>query len=238
VSLPRPGPAAALALGAALALAAPAAAAPPHPDERTVRERLEDVYSRPALRHGRDASPGWLQRQLRALLEWLGGLRGKAPVAFWLLIFLCGLALGALLLFLFHRVRRAFYVGEAATPGRAERAERQQLSLAFREEAGRRAARGEFTEAVRFLFLSLVYHFDESGRVLFRQSATNREYLGLLADRPEVAGGLRVFVDALDEHWYGERPADERQYRDCLALFESLSRQGGERGAWRTNRAP
>lgn len=210
-----------------LALQAPALAAVPQPDEAAIRERLDDIYSRPAFRRRKDDSPDWLQRQLKAFLEWLGSLRAGAPFLFWLLLVLCGVALGALVALVIARVRRAFFVADAARQQAAVHAERRQLSRAYEEEAGRRAERGEFTEAIRFLFLALVYRFDESGRILFRTSFTNREYLNLFADRPTMAEELRVFVDALDDHWYGQRPTGEQEYRDCRAHFEALRTQGG-----------
>ena len=215
-----------LALCVSLLLPPVGGAAPPHPDRETIRERLDDIYSRPAFRRG-DDSPGWFRRQFQALLDWLSSLRGTAPLLYWLLLCLCAAALGALLFAVSRKVRRAFFVGDAARQTAATRAERRQLSRTYEEEARRRADAGEFTEAVRFLFLALVYRFDERGRVLFRQSFTNREYLELFADRPTVAEGLRVFVDALDDHWYGQRPTDEQQYQRCLALFRTLAGQGG-----------
>ena len=208
------------------ALLPPAAAGPPHPDEAAIRERLDDIYSRPEFRR-KDDSPDWLERQLEAFFKWLGSLRADAPFLYWLLLILCGAALGALVLLVVVRVRRAFFIGDADRQQAAAQAERRQRSRAYEEEAGRRADAGEFTEAVRFLFLALVYRFDESGRVLFRASFTNREYLHLFADRPAMAEELRVFVDALDEHWYGQRPTGEQEYRRCRTLFERLSRQGG-----------
>ena len=54
------------------------------------------------------------------------------------------------------------------------------LSIGYREEAARRAEAGDYTEAVRFLFLSLVYRFDERGRVSLHKDCTNREYLDSL----------------------------------------------------------
>jgi len=214
-----------LALCVALLPADPARGAVPRPDEAAIRERLEDIYARPRFRRHGDDSPGWLQRQLQAFLEWLGSLAEKSPVAWWLLLGLCVLLPVLAAVLVARKVRRAFYVAEG--PGRRGPAagQRARLSRAYRDEAGRRAERGEWTEAVRCLFLSLVYRFDETGRALFRQSDTNREYLGLFDDRPALAGSLREFVDTLDDYWYGQRPADERRYRHCLALYESLARQ-------------
>jgi hypothetical protein len=109
--------------------------------------------------------------------------------------------------------------GGAAASASAERA---RLSQACRQEACDRAAAGDFTEAIRFLFLSLVYRFDEEGRVLFQQAYTNREYPGLFDDRPQVNQDLRVFVDVLDANWYGQQPTDRRRYEECLALYDRL----------------
>jgi hypothetical protein len=60
----------------------------------------------------------------------------------------------------------------------------------------------------------------------FPSFSTNREYLRLFDDRPQVESDLRVFVDALDEHWYGLRPAAEEQYRACLQRYEHLAGRG------------
>ena len=53
-------------------------------------------------------------------------------------------------------------------------------------------------------------------------SATNREYLQLLGEDLPVRGQLAVFVDTLDEHWYGQRPADRSQFERCEALYDRL----------------
>jgi hypothetical protein len=58
--------------------------------------------------------------------------------------------------------------------------------------------------------------------VSFQKSYTNREYLTLFADRPPVYDQLKVFVDMLDDHWYGQRPTDRGQYERCIALYEGL----------------
>jgi hypothetical protein len=172
------------------------------------------------------APPGgaqlWLLQRLADFFDWLGGLREVNPILFWVLLAGALLLLALLAAHIAWTVRRALFVGPRLAGSEPPGERRERLSLAYWEEARRRAARGEFTEAIRFLFLSLVYRFDESGRALFQEAYTNREYLGLFADRPQVQAELRVFVDTLDEHWYGQRPTDEQQYRDCLALYERL----------------
>jgi hypothetical protein len=192
-------------------------AAPPPP---RIRQELEAVYRRPEFR-GPESS-GWLHEFLSSIVEWFGALRVAAPPLFWLLLITCVLLLCLLLFWVGWRVRRAFYLGERAGREKADAQRRVRLSADYAAEARRQAERGDFTEAIRCLFLSLIYHFDESGRVGLQRAYTNHEYLELVAAQPEVRDGLRLFVDTLDEHWYGQRPAGRDQYQDCLALYERI----------------
>lgn len=192
------------------------------PDDEEIRRRLADVYARPEFQSGgRDAS--WLWQRFLRFADWLSHLQGTNPVLYWTLLTVCILLLLALVGHIAWTVRRVLTAGGEGT-GAAEAARaRQRLSQGFREDAGRCADRGDFTEAIRYLFLSLVYCFDESGRVSFRGAYTNREYLGLFDDRPREHTALAVFVDTLDEHWYGQHPTDRTRYADCLALYEGLT---------------
>jgi hypothetical protein len=205
------------------ALALPAAGGDaPHPGGDAIRQHLERVLSRPEFRKG-GMNLSWLGETLRRFFESLGSLYTTAPVLFWVLLIGCLLLLALIIFHIGWTVRRMLAVDPAAARGRGETAaQRARLSQAYRDEARERAARGDFTEAVRFLFLSLVYRFDEEGRALFQQAYTNREYLALFADRPQVRQDLRVFVDVLDANWYGQRPTEEHHYQECLALYERL----------------
>jgi hypothetical protein len=197
----------------------------PHPSRDEVRRQLEEVLSRPEFSPG--ARSGWLAdlfQRLADFLGWLGALRHAAPVLFWLLLAGCLLLLALLLGHIIWTVRRVLFVRGRAGAGEKAEERRSRLSGACEEEARRRAAAADFTEAIRYLFLALVYRFDESGRASFQRAWTNREYLELFAGRPPVQARLRVFVDTLDDYWYGQRPTDRRQYEDCLALYQGLVR--------------
>jgi hypothetical protein len=199
-----------------------AAAASPTDDE--IRHQLHDILARPE--YSIKPRENLLLRLLETIgdaLGWLYGLRHENPALFWVLIVGCTTLLLLVAAHLVWTLRRILFA-RAGSPGSAETEEkRQRLSQACWEEAGRRATKRDFTEAIRFLFLALVYRFDESGRVLFQQAATNREYLALFADRPQLQAQLKVFVDTLDEYWYGQHPTQEQQYQDCLALYGRVS---------------
>jgi hypothetical protein len=223
--MPRPRLRSVLLFAACLA-AAGAAAAPPHPSDEAVRQRLDEILARPEFAR-REPRVNWLLLVLRAIFAWLAGLHAAAPVLFWFLLTVCAMLLVLLLGYIIWSVARAAAVGHRTRSAEAQAAEKRgRLSLTCREEASRRAEHGDFTEAIRYLFLALVCRFDERGRVNFERAYTNREYLGLFADRPPVHADLKVFVDTLDDRWYGQHLSGRRQYEECLALYDRLERQG------------
>jgi len=193
----------------------------PSPSPAAVREKTEAVFDRPEFRSQDPNSAGWLLRQLRDFFAWLASLHDAAPLLFWLLLIACIVLLILIVIHLVFTVRKAFVRGDRSAPGSATAA-RFLLSVSYRDEAARLAATGEFTEAVRFLFLSLVYRFDERGRISLHKAYTNREYLDLLRDTPARAA-LQVMVDAIDDHWYGQRPCSRESFEECLAVYNRLT---------------
>jgi hypothetical protein len=182
------------------------------------------VLARPEFGEQQRAKPGWLATIFRDFVEWmgwwLGALREAAPVLYWLLLVGCLALLLLLVLGVVSRIRGVFHAGDPTSGAAAS--PRVRLSGQFAEEAARRAEEGDFTEAIRCLFLSLVYRLDETGRVSFQKAYTNHEYLELVAGNGGARDGLRVFVDALDECWYGRQPAERDQYRRCRDVFERM----------------
>jgi hypothetical protein len=203
------------------ALLVPATAvAQPAPD--AIRETKKEVFNRPEFRPPEPGVGSWLLRQLRAFFNWLGGLSEGSPFLFWLILIACLVALAAMFALMAYQIRSVFSAGGRTRSAVEGAAQRIRLSAAHREEAERRAAAGDYTEAVRFLFLSLVYRLDERGRVSFHKEYTNREYLELVGDRLHVRDALRVLVDALDDHWYAQRPCGRERYEECLAVYDRL----------------
>jgi hypothetical protein len=192
----------------------------PQPSDEEIRGGLREVFARPEFTSG--GRRNWLLDWFLEALRWLGSLRQDNPMLYWILVVALSGLLLAILGHIVWTVRRAFGPGPEARAALEAAAERQQRSRAYRDEADRAAARRDFTEAVRYLFLSLVYRFDEQGRVGFQRAATNREYLTFFDDG-RLRSDLGVFVDTLDLNWYGERPTEESCYRDCLQVYETMT---------------
>ena len=200
------------------------AAAPPAPPPEQIRRQLSEVLARPEFSPPKSFSIWrWLGEVLAKFFRWLGTLWTTNPPLFWIILIGCIALLILMIGLIVFQVRTALGGGRRGAKGWAAAGERVRRSRACRDEALQRAAAGEYTEAIRYLFLSLVYRFDESGRVSFQKAYTNREYLSLLDARLPVREQLRVFVDTLDDHWYGQRPSDRPQYERCLEIYEQLA---------------
>jgi hypothetical protein len=202
-------------------LAAWALVAPSPPPEQ-IRRQVDDIFARPEFAPAA-REPGWLLRHLAELFRWLGSLHNESAVLFWLILIGCLALLALLVGHIIYTLWRAFSYDAGGRRGAREAARRLRLSADLHAEALRRAEQGDYTEAVRHLFLSLVHRFDEAGRATLRKAATNHEYLDLLDPQLPVREELAVFVEALDEHWYGQRPADRPQFDHCLALYRRLA---------------
>jgi hypothetical protein len=189
------------------------------PSNEEIHREVKEVFARREFLGGERHD--WALEWLLDALKWLGSLRHDNPTLFWIILIACCTLLVLLLGHITWTVRRLFTAAREGRQDATTAAERQRFSQDSWEEARQAAARGDFTEAVRFLFLSLVYRFDENGRVNFQRAYTNREYLRLLGD-DRLRTELRVFVDTLDANWYGEHPTEESRYRECLQLYESL----------------
>lgn len=198
------------------------ACAQPSPSPDEIHRKTQEVFQRPEFQKTEISGFWiWLARQLASFFQWLGGLQAGAPALFWLILVSCVVLLIAIITLMVFQVRAAFAGGGRRRREAAEQTTRLRLSDEYHKESARLAAAGDYTEAIRCLFLSLVYRFDERGRVNFHKEYTNREYLELMSDRTRDA--LRVLVDILDDNWYGQRPSLRQQYVDSLAVYERLS---------------
>lgn len=164
-----------------------------HPSDDAIRRQLEKILSRPEFSPARDNK--WLRVILDWLVDfmrWLSELSGTAPLLYWVLVAACVAALVLLLGHIAWTVRRVFYVDtSAAAKKKASKEQRERLSLAFLAEARVRAAAGDFTEAIRFLFLSRVERLDSTGAVLVEAGG-----------KPVVT----VYAHGLGEIWLLHRP--------------------------------
>jgi hypothetical protein len=190
------------------------------PEAEQIRATLAEVLSKPEFS---GKSDNRLFSWMFELFRWLGTLYTSSPGLFWFLLLTC---VGLLVLIAVHitlTVRGLFGLRDRQQNSVRGAAERQRLSESYWRDAGLAAERQDYTEAIRFLFLSLVYRFDETGQAGFHREQTNHEYLSLFESRSSLHDPLGVFVDVLDNYWYGERQAGPERYLECKALYHQLA---------------
>jgi hypothetical protein len=223
------------------------ASAQPSPATNTIREKTENIFKRPEFKPGennrnkprtrksfeseenskeepinrnRESAPS----QEPSTPETASGSGGLFGLGFVQIVGLL-LAIGLVVFIVMSVFKSREPVDADAEAKKNEEvaivAQRAWLSENYRAQAKHLAEAGDYIEAIRFLFLALVYRFDESGRVSFHKEYTNREYLDLLSDRRNVRD-LRLIVDILDDYWYGQQPCEREQYDECLRVYERL----------------
>ena len=88
------------------------------------------------------------------------------------------------------------------------------------------AASQDFRDALRFLYLSAIFHLQERGMLTYDKSLTNLEYLRTLRTHAELQRALRPAIQVFDDVWYGYKPCDAdtvADYREMLKKVYSTS---------------
>ena len=98
-------------------------------------------------------------------------------------------------------------------------AERRQRSERLWQSAQELAARGEWSDAIRSLYLSALYALDERSLLHVESSLTNREHARVLErGHPELAASFAPVVESYDAVRYGGAPATSATFADLSAL--------------------
>ncbi len=113
--------------------------------------------------------------------------------------------------------------GNLVAEARDEVAETAMENVATEQAAltqSERAAESKnFREALRFLYLSAIFHLQERGMLTYDKSLTNLEYLRTLQTQAELQDVLRPAIQVFDDVWYGYKPCDANtidKYREML----------------------
>lgn len=95
------------------------------------------------------------------------------------------------------------------------------------------AARGDYREAVRQLYLAALLVLEGNGLLRADRSRTNREQLAAVGGGPALRGAMAAVVDTFDRVWYGVTVPGEatfRAYAETIHDLERLARGVAARG--------
>ncbi len=76
----------------------------------------------------------------------------------------------------------------------------------------------DFRGAIRYLYLSAIFHLQENGILPYDKSMTNREYLQQTDIDDNLQTALGPAITVFDEVWYGYKPCDE----DTVSTYREL----------------
>ena len=161
----------------------------------------------------------WLGDLLQKLFPNLGEITSPVPgrvgeVLVWLLAGAGGLLIVFLLSYWLAGLLRSF-VADAEARRRAESGETEPLTThSARQQATDLALAGNYRQAVRLLYLSLLLQMEERGFLRYDRSLTNREVVAQVTPAaPAVGAGLQPVVQTFDAVWYGLREPDSETYQ-------------------------
>ncbi|NBD08613.1 DUF4129 domain-containing protein [Corallococcus silvisoli] len=84
------------------------------------------------------------------------------------------------------------------------------------------AARGQYREAVRNLYLALLSRLHRDGAIHYDETLSNWDYLRAFRGRPEVKAPFRELTRRFDFAWYGNEPVGSTGYTEFRAITAPL----------------
>jgi hypothetical protein len=167
-----------------------------------------------------------LQEWITSVLEWLAdqAQQWSLPVE---IRWMVGIAASGLLLVILLLVGRMFRKNWVANvnPGSAGALHPKKLTADTAAALARRKwASGDKRLAVRYLYLSLLLHLEESGRLSGNRSLTDQEYLRGLEHLPALAVPFRKAAGVFERVWYGFHIPSESEYREYLDAVAEIRR--------------
>ena len=173
---------------------------------------LHKLVQRPATEQNPAAS--WLDDLLQRISESVYRLfnntaQGIFDVRYVLVVLGALVVVGVALYFVLN-LRRNLVADEALPPLAVEEAVRSPRE-AF-DNAQRFVGAGDYRRAVRQLYLATLLLLDQSGRIKYDPTLTNREYLQQAAADPQAAAALQPIVETFDRTWYGFQPLSPQEF--------------------------
>jgi len=161
-------------------------------------------------REHQDDSPGWLSRVV-----------DSAGFRYFLLFFLGGVLLYAIIRIIADNNFRLFY----RSPEKKKTLENESTVSPLEEDLDGQLMHflqiGDHRQAVRYLYLKSLRLLNDQGMIRFHQESTNEEYLRQLSATPQ-APAFRVLTGVYEKVWYGEFPLGEGQFAKIHGYFEDF----------------
>ena len=218
---------------ASMQTARPAEPVPLRPNALMLRSTLATILARPEYA---PVEATWLQKIFdffRRIGMWLaqhlhgggalGHLMETAPVLAWTIVASLLIVLAAILYHIYRGLQQVF------GPRRAKPRKTGDLPPAIttsprtlRDMAEASAGKGDFEQALRYLYMAILRHFDRTGVLPYQRARTNWEYVDALRGNPDLIADFQPLTLTVDRVIYGRAPADAAAYATCTGLVDRL----------------
>jgi hypothetical protein len=192
-------------------------------------QQLHEILARPEYQ-GAPAESWWAQLLApfvglalyfiaRLIQTIIGSANGSEGWVGLVVLALCAVLIGAVGVYLVRAVRLA--VTRDHQVAQLRLADRRERSDRLWQTAHQLAAAGQWTEAVRLVYLSALYALDERTLLSVEQGQTNREHARRLARaHPELGPSFAAVVERYDRVRYGSGAATGGAFDELRVLVE------------------
>ncbi len=169
---------------------------------------------------------GWILNLLESLFRQVGRYPMGAKILFWLIV----VAIVVWLAFtLFRYWTKRATLEELQAPDSVAFARTWQEWIRVAREA---AMRGNFREAVHSTYWAGISYLEDGGVVRKDRTRTPREYMRSVSSATQLTPSgrktreaLSALTAALEQVWYGRRPASNQDFADAMRSVEALGCQ-------------
>lgn len=82
---------------------------------------------------------------------------------------------------------------------------------------------GDYTQGLRFLYISLLIRLNEYNIIRINKAKTNKQYLLEIRDnKPEIHDAMVEFTSVFNRHWYGRKRADKAVFVNWNDVYSNL----------------
>lgn len=191
-------------------------------------EPLKEILARPEFQ--------WQEAQTVEMPDWLGdllegffNLMERIAFGVWNTLYhgrvffiTAAVLLFAFSLFYISRSLSRSLVREAQLASEGGDEDNVLTSKGAMQRAQTLSEKGDYRNAIRYLYLSSLLVLDEQGLLRYDRSRTNREYLRSISSKPDLMNPLRDVIDVFDRVWYGYESVDEKTYQSYIRHVDEL----------------
>lgn len=212
--------------------AALGAESPALPPPEIIRQKAEEILSRPEYKlesAGWDFTPiaQWsldiLRKILSPIASAINGIFEISPWLGWLTIVLLLTITALLIAHIIYSIAKAMREKKKLEPALESGYEPEQVPETWERRAQEAFANQEYLAAVRYLFRACLLRLELANKRRIRCGATNREYLRRYRDTPAFEP-LSRFVEVIDTKWYGGGSCLLEDYQDCAQAHCTVCR--------------